>query len=492
VKNPNYGVNWHTDRFDLSEGPQYRISVFATGVLLGFADVQPVSNGREMRNVDTGEAVALVDGRTLPVRFRIESGVVASVSIDPVEETIFKDGTEQFTATVLDLHGNPIDNPNVSWQSSDTDVAEVDGTGLATGLSGGSAAITAEFDQESASAALTVLMPVDRIEVTPAEASLDLGGTEQFTAILFDEDDEMLADRPVTWSSSDETVATVDQNGLATALTEGVARITAIAEQASGDATLTVEAVDPPAPFVTSWNTNLGTGTTVTLALDGTVDATIDWGDGTVQQVTAPGPHVHDYGIAGFYTVSVIGTVTAYNSLSRGGSSSELRKLVSIEAWGDVGFTSMRNAFRSATNLTTVPATSAGLENVTDMTVMFALASAFNQPIGDWHTGGVTSMNSMFEGASLFNQPIGAWNTGEVTDMRSMFQDAPSFNQPIGDWDTGKVNNMAAMFSNASTFNQDLSGWCVSLIFSQPSGFDQGATAWTLSRPVWGTCPDGA
>jgi len=56
-------------------------------------------------------------------------------------------------------------------------------------------------------------------------------------------------------------------------------------------------------PFVTTWNTSLESGTTVTLALAGTVDATIDWGDGTITSVNTPGPHVHDYGSDGIYTV---------------------------------------------------------------------------------------------------------------------------------------------------------------------------------------------
>ena len=47
------------------------------------------------------------------------------------------------------------------------------------------------------------------------------------------------------------------------------------------------------------------------------------------------------------------------------------------------------------------------------------------------------------------------------------------------------------MFYGAKAFNQDLSQWCVSKIPTKPSEFDFSTTAWTLPRPVWGTCPRG-
>ncbi len=293
--------------------------------------------------------------------------------------------------------------------------------------------------------------------------------------------------------------------------------------------------------FVTTWDTSLASGTTVTLALAGDVDAYIDWGDSNMTDVNTPGPHVHDYGVDGIYTVSVTGSVTAYNSFNNGGAISERRKLVSVDNWGQLGFTSMYCAFHFCSNLVSVPTSSDGIENVTDMSSMFQDASTFNQDISSWDTSSVTDMSAMFSGASSFNQDISGWDTSNVIDMYGMFGDAYSFNQPIGGWDTSKVTDISGMFyfasdfnqpigswdtSNvtnmnlmfyrassfnqdiggwdtssaiymdymfkyASSFNQDLSGWCVEQIPSEPTGFDTGATSWADPnwRPVWGTCP---
>jgi alpha-tubulin suppressor-like RCC1 family protein len=237
-----YRVNWYTDQFALSSEQVYRISIRAgdNGVLLGYADVQPVADGSALKRVDREEFIPLVDGRTLPIRFRIETGVVGDVDVTPLAVTLEPGGTQQYTATVSDLHGNPKD-VNVTWSSSNESVAIVDQSGLATAIAEGTAIITATAEFVSGSATLTVEGPhATAIAVAPSEATLQLGGTQQYVATVTDQHgNPMSAD--LVWSSSDESIATVDQSGLATAVTAGTATITASVGTVSGSATLTVE-----------------------------------------------------------------------------------------------------------------------------------------------------------------------------------------------------------------------------------------------------------
>lgn len=75
----HYVVNWHTDRFPLDLSNLYRIRVFVGKAELGYADVDVVARSTELKNVQTGEFIPLLNGRTLPVKFRIERGVLGVV-----------------------------------------------------------------------------------------------------------------------------------------------------------------------------------------------------------------------------------------------------------------------------------------------------------------------------------------------------------------------------------------------------------------------------
>ncbi len=75
VSNARYLANWRTSEDNLSSACTYRMTVtVGSKPPLGFADVDIVDNGRELKNVNTDEFIPLLDDRTLPITFFIGVG----------------------------------------------------------------------------------------------------------------------------------------------------------------------------------------------------------------------------------------------------------------------------------------------------------------------------------------------------------------------------------------------------------------------------------
>ena len=103
VTGQQYMLNWDTRQSGISDDKFYRIQVFGGAgqdVPLGFADVDPVSNGSQLRNVNTGDYIGLVDGRTLPIKFRIERGAFGTNCVrDCAEASVAATGGTVITNT---------------------------------------------------------------------------------------------------------------------------------------------------------------------------------------------------------------------------------------------------------------------------------------------------------------------------------------------------------------------------------------------------------
>lgn len=167
----------------------------------------------------------------------------AAVTITPNAFTIAVGSTTQLAATAADANGHAIEKTSFTWSSSNPGVASVDGSGRVRGVSVGTATITARAGNRTASATVTVSStPVGSVSVSPAEASVQAGSAVQLTAQVKDPAGNILKDRPVTWSSSDTTVATVSVSGLVRGIKAGAATITAASGGKSGSAQVMVTA----------------------------------------------------------------------------------------------------------------------------------------------------------------------------------------------------------------------------------------------------------
>jgi hypothetical protein len=132
------------------------------------------------------------------------------------------------------------DNRGITWSSDDSTVVAVDDTGRITGLRPGSTSITASSEQlyyVSETLTICVYEPIGDIELTPNRLSLDVGKQIQLRA---NSRSGVLPNYMLTWSSSDENIATVTSSGLVTRVGDGSAFITAETRDGSGRAAASV------------------------------------------------------------------------------------------------------------------------------------------------------------------------------------------------------------------------------------------------------------
>ncbi|QDG52672.1 tandem-95 repeat protein [Persicimonas caeni] len=178
----------------------------------------------------------------------VVEGEVASVEVAPNPSTLFVGETATFQATAFSEEGSPIPEPFVVWSVEDEQVATVNSSGVVTALAEGTTNLVANVEGITGSAEIEVIpVPVDRIEITPQDPSVTVGGTVQLRAKVFDVAANELTDRTPTWTSSNTGVATVDASGLVSAQSAGTSTITAEVGAVSADVTVTVvEGNAPP------------------------------------------------------------------------------------------------------------------------------------------------------------------------------------------------------------------------------------------------------
>jgi hypothetical protein len=154
---------------------------------------------------------------------------VSGISLNSCpSDTLWAGDTYQLTANVEPWYAN---NSSLTWESSDEAIATVDSTGMVTAISDGTAFITVTTNEGGFATTCQINSKIEVVSVYGITIGdcpwtiLQAGNTHQLIANVAPEN---ATDRQVTWKSSDPEVASVDENGLVFALSQGSVKITAI------------------------------------------------------------------------------------------------------------------------------------------------------------------------------------------------------------------------------------------------------------------------
>jgi uncharacterized protein YjdB len=273
-------------------------------------------------------AVAAVGGAVPPV--------VASVDVTPDYTDIAAGDSLLATVVVKDTADNVVQDPLVSWSSSNTKVAQVGANGLIKAVATGSAIITAASGGKSADLSVAVSEPATAVAFVVASPQQDtiraIGHSKQFTATARDMQGNVVEGTTITWTSLNTSVATVSNDGNVTAKLAGTALVVAAAASCGGCApdTVTVHVVQEAASVElspTSLNLEVGGSSKLTATVKDAAGVVIP----TAQVAWAASPA----GVVSVTPDGAVGGVAAGTSTvtaSFSGKSAEATVTVSVSA----------------------------------------------------------------------------------------------------------------------------------------------------------------
>ena len=247
------------------------------------------------------------EGKTASASVTVAPPAPTAIVISPSGATLSLGQSAQLSAEVRDANGGVVSRA-VSWSSSNPTVATVSSSGVVTAIAAGTASVTAMADGVSASVPVTVGAPstsVASVSVTLQDAALLAGQSTQATAVARNASGNVIASGSVTWSSTDDELATVSAAGVVTTKQAGSVTIVATVDGVSGTQSLTINA-PPPAPVSTV--TLSTTSSSLTVGQTAQVSVVLKDASGNILSDRSIGWSSSNTTIA---TVSVTGVVTA-------------------------------------------------------------------------------------------------------------------------------------------------------------------------------------
>lgn len=248
----------------LIEGNSQRLTATVLPTFASTKDIEWSSSAPDIATVSaTGLVTALKSGNCVITAAAVDgsrvtatclvtvTGIpVTSVTLNRSTATLKATETVQLSGSVLPANAS---NKDLVWTTSDENIATVSESGLVTAVAVGEVTITAtsQSTPEISATCRVSVVPTPVASITLSQTSVSLKATEtvSLTATVAPETATV---KDVNWLSDNPEVATVDENGVITAVAVGEAVITATATDGSGvKATCSVSVIATPAEGVT-------------------------------------------------------------------------------------------------------------------------------------------------------------------------------------------------------------------------------------------------
>ncbi len=227
------------------------------------ADVATVEDGKVVAIKEgTATIKAEADGKTAECAVTVNYIHVQSITLDKPSATLYEGEEFTLNATITPEDATYSD---ITWTSNNPETAKVEG-GKVVAIKKGTATIKAEADGKSALCQVEVLSSIAEISLSKSQLSMIIGDTETLEAIITPEDATLREE--ITWSSTDQNVATVDNNGKVTAIKEGTAIISATVEGKKAECKVTVDYIHVSSIGISQANATFYIGESLTLTAE--------------------------------------------------------------------------------------------------------------------------------------------------------------------------------------------------------------------------------
>lgn len=285
---PVEGISLNKSSLELWKGDTEKLSATLTPEGTTQTKVTWSSNNDAVAKVSQDGTVTAEGKGNATITATAENGATATCNVtvkQPIEGIrlnqtsleLEKDGTATLVATVLP--SNADGDKTVTWNTKNPDVATVN-NGVVTAVGKGSTEITATVGEYTATCTVTVGVPLKGISFEGNITSKTLNKGETFDLVVVYDPVDTDVDKTVTWSSSNDAVAKVDENGKVTAVDDGNATISATV--AGRTITCDIRVEIPLNSISIKSETSIKCGQTEKLEVaydpaDATLDKTIIW-----------------------------------------------------------------------------------------------------------------------------------------------------------------------------------------------------------------------